>query len=108
MPTMQMFMSSAETSACAKATSTCTPSWPGPSASADTLVTLTAVPSMVCGRENLLWGGAGRQEAALLGQQAKAATQQCSTSCAGIRTRNRTARWLPNRPLPRGTPEQRI
>lgn len=46
-PTMQMFISSAEDSACSSATPAAGPSCPGPSASADTLHTLTAVPSMV-------------------------------------------------------------
>lgn len=59
MPTIEMFMSSAEMMAWAKASSAGGPSWPGPRASADTLLTLTAVPSMVCGRENLVGVGRG-------------------------------------------------
>lgn len=49
--------------ACAKASSAGAPSCPGPSASADTLVTLTAVPSIVCGRENLFQSGVVRGDA---------------------------------------------
>lgn len=56
-PTIEMFISSAAAMACTNASSAVVPSCPGPRASADTLVTLTAVPSMVCGRENLVaWG----------------------------------------------------